>query len=127
MVYINITTFVLINWLEKDQSMIQMRRLKNVIFILAITELWTILFKYLTNTYAKIPTVTFFAQTILFTLALAFINIPLLIWIKCWTIEFAFTIAWYMFYQCLILMYSCYHSKYFSICVFCFSHAWIFI
>ena len=30
MTYLNITKFVLINELEKDQSMIEMRRLKNV-------------------------------------------------------------------------------------------------
>ena len=37
MTYINITKFVLINYIEKDHSMIEMRRLKNnVIFIQTI-------------------------------------------------------------------------------------------
>ena len=31
MTYINITKFVLINYLEKDHSMIETRRLKNVV------------------------------------------------------------------------------------------------
>ena len=31
MIYINITNFVLISQLEKDHSMIEMRRLKNVV------------------------------------------------------------------------------------------------
>ena len=32
MIYINITKLVLINSLEKDHSMIEMRRLKNLVF-----------------------------------------------------------------------------------------------
>ena len=32
MIYINITNLILISKLEKDQRMIEMRRLKNVIF-----------------------------------------------------------------------------------------------
>ena len=33
MTYINIAKFVLIDWLEKDHSMVEAHRLKNVIFI----------------------------------------------------------------------------------------------
>ena len=36
MIYINITNFVLISSLEKDRSMIETRRLKNVIFFQAV-------------------------------------------------------------------------------------------
>ena len=36
MIYINVTKFVLINKLEKDHSMIETCRLKNVIFIQTI-------------------------------------------------------------------------------------------
>ena len=38
MTCINIAEFVLISQLEKDHSMIETRRLKNVIFIQTITE-----------------------------------------------------------------------------------------
>ena len=34
MAYINITKFVLINQLEKDHSIIEMRRLKNVVIFI---------------------------------------------------------------------------------------------
>ena len=37
MIYIKITNFVLISYLEKDNSMIEMRRLKNVVIFFQTT------------------------------------------------------------------------------------------
>ena len=53
MTYINIVKFVLINQLEKDHSMIEMRRLKNaVIFIQAILSF--VLSRKIINIYNNI-------------------------------------------------------------------------
>ena len=43
MIYINITNFVLISYLEKDHSMTETRRLKNVIFFQTILSFYEFL------------------------------------------------------------------------------------
>ena len=46
-----------------------------------------------------------------FTLALAFIVIPVLLWITFSTIKFTFAVTWNMFYKCFWFLLSCYHIK----------------
>ena len=65
--------------------------------------------RYSSNTYRyRIPTIFFFAGTILFTLVVVCIIIPFLIWIACCTIEFDFTINVCQYFG---FMYSFYHIK----------------
>ena len=54
----------------------------------------------LTKTYARIPTINFFAFTIIFTFIVTCLIITFLFWITCCTIEFVFAITWSMFYHC---------------------------
>ena len=56
-----------------------------------------------------------------FTLALTFIIILILIWIASCTIEYALATTLNMFYQCFSFMYSCYNIKTFYIYIICFT------
>ena len=52
MIYINISNFALISWLEKDRNMIETRRLKNVVIF--IQTIFSFVLPRKTNNYTKI-------------------------------------------------------------------------
>ena len=60
MIYINITDFALISYLEKDHSMIETRCLKNVvIFIQTKSNKFSTFIDFLIHTYVYIPMCTY--------------------------------------------------------------------
>ena len=63
----------------------------------------------LTNTCARIPTLIFFALTIILTFRLSYFIIPSLFLITCCNIELAYTTTWNMFCHCFSYMFVCYH------------------
>ena len=52
MIYINISNFALISWLEKDRNMIETRRLKNVVIF--IQTIFSFVLPRKNNNYTKI-------------------------------------------------------------------------
>ena len=84
----------------------------------AITEVSPIFFKILAtlkNTCARIPTIIFFACTIIFMLRVICFIIPFSTSITSCTIEFAFTIPCSVFCHCFSFIFIFYHIKYFNI------------
>ena len=67
------------------------------------------------NGKPRIPTIIFFALTIMFTLALTFSFFSILFWITFCAIKFLFTIKGNMVYECFWFIYSFQYMKYFNI------------
>ena len=69
------------------------------------------IFTILPNICAGIPTIVFFALTIIFIFTLTCFIILFLIWLTCSKFEFSLTITWNMFCHCFSLIFGCYHIK----------------
>ena len=90
----------------------------------AITESSEICFKYLPFSQVHVlglQLIFFFLSVKYFLHSHWYLSLfHFFIWFTCYTIEFAFTVRWNMFFQCFDFMCSCY-IKYFNFFIFCFT------